>query len=100
MKTYTFVIGSIDDFDFIESLMDYVDQEGTSGHLNYSCHEFEAPEECDEDTVMMIGRGIAFSNDWCSDGTLSFLIHGEIKEDEDSTQMQMHDLWEMPSGDS
>ena len=54
MKTYTFVIGSIDDFDFIESLMDYVDQEGTSGHLNYSCHEFEAPEECDEDTVMMI----------------------------------------------
>jgi len=73
MRTYTFIIGSADDFEGIEDLRDYVDQRGRSGDLNCSLHEFEAPEGCDEETVTMIGRGIAFSNDWCMDHTFSFI---------------------------
>ena len=78
MKTYTFIIGSMDDFEGIEDLTDYVDQEGCDGGLNYSCHEFAVHPECDEETVTLIGRGIAFSNDWCMDHTFSFLVRGEI----------------------
>ena len=79
MKTYTFIIGSMDDFEGIEDLIDYVEQEKREGNLNYSCHEFEAPESCDEATVTLIGRGIAFSEDWTMDGTYSFLVHGALE---------------------
>ena len=41
----------------------------------------EAPADCDEKTVTMIGRGIAFSNDWCMDDTYSFLVHGPLDGD-------------------
>ena len=76
MKTYTFIIGSTDDFEFIESLVDYVEQEGYDGNLNYSIFEFDCPADCSEEIVTMMGRGYAFSNDWCMDDTFSFLIEG------------------------
>jgi len=79
VKTYTFIIGSMDDFEGVEDLIDYAEQEGRDGNLNYSCHEFEAPESCDEATVTLIGRGIAFSEDWTMDGTYSFLVHGALE---------------------
>lgn len=78
MKTYTFIIGSMDDFESIEDLMDYVEQEGLNGGLNYSVHEFEAPSGCNLSTVQLIGYGIAFENDWTQDGTLSFFIEGAL----------------------
>jgi hypothetical protein len=100
MKTFTFVIGSADDFEGMEDLQDYVEQEGSSGNLNYSVHEFEAHDDCDEETVTMIGRGIAFSNDWCMDHTFSFLVRGTVSDSDgkSGSQMQMHDLWEIPDG--
>ena len=78
MKTYTFIIGSMDDFEGIEDLMDYVEQEGLNGDRNYSVHEFEAPNGCNLSTVQLIGYGIAFENDWSQDGTLSFFIEGAL----------------------
>jgi hypothetical protein len=78
MKTYTFIIGSMDDFEGIEDLMDYVEQEGLTGNLNYSVHEFEAPKECDPSTVQLIGYGIAFENDWSMCGTYSFFLDGAL----------------------
>jgi hypothetical protein len=88
MKTYTFIIGSMDDFEGIEDLIDYVDQEGRDGSLNYSCHEFEVHAECDEETVTLIGRGIAFSNDWCMDHTLSFLVTGALETEAEKDMIQ------------
>ncbi len=88
MKTYTFIIGSADDFETIEDLMDYVEQERRGGDLNYSVHEFEAPESCDEETVTMVGRGIAFSNDWCIDHTFSFLMTGALDGDAEQGAIQ------------
>jgi hypothetical protein len=97
MNTFTFVIASADDFESIDELMDYVDKEGSNGILNYSCHEFEAPKDCDEETVTMIGRGIAFSNDWCMDHTFSYLFPGTIDNTTQKLQSetQVHDLWEI-----
>jgi hypothetical protein len=97
MKTFTFVIASADDFESIDELMDYVSQAGRNGTANYSCHEFEAPKDCDEETVTMIGRGIAFSNDWCMDHTFSYLVHGTIDNTTKKLQSetQRHDLWEI-----
>ena len=82
MKTYTFIIGSADDFDEIEELMDWhdsgVDKSGDDHPRNTSAFEFEAPEGCDPWTVTLIGRGLAFSNGWCMDDTLSFLVTGAL----------------------
>ena len=80
MKTYTFLIGCMDDFESIDDMIDYIENKPTVGVIksNYSIYEFEAPDDCDEETVTLIGRGIAFSNDWCMDHTFSFLVRGEI----------------------
>jgi hypothetical protein len=76
MKTYTFIIGTTDDFETWEDLRDYAVKEGYDGGLNYSIFEFDCPADCSEELVTMIGRGYAFSNDWCMDDTFSFLIEG------------------------
>ena len=109
MKTYTFIIGSTDDFDFIESLGDYVEQEGFDGDLNYSIFEFDCPAECSEEIVTMMGRGYAFSNGWCLDDTFSCVIEGSVVDEAEQAAIQAgidaresskndvqnHDLWEM-----
>ena len=78
MKIYTFIIGSTDDFEGVEDLADYVDQEGMEGQLNYSVFEFDCPADCSEELVTMIGRGYAFSSDWCMDDSYSFLVEGAL----------------------
>jgi len=106
-KTYTFIIGTMDDFESVEDLIDYVESERMGGGLNYACHEFEAPEECDEETATLIGRGIAFSDNWSMDDTVSFLVtgplDGQAESDmfhagEEATQekssQQLYDLWD------
>jgi hypothetical protein len=108
MKTYTFIIGTTDDFETWEDLRDYAVKEGYDGGLNYSIFEFDCPADCSEELVTMIGRGYAFSNDWCMDDTFSFLIEGpgwgaENTESVDAcrdsvelkTEVRDHDLWEM-----
>jgi hypothetical protein len=108
MKTYTFIIGSTDDFETWEDLRDYAVKEGYDGGLNYSIWEFDCPADCSEELVTMIGRGYAFSNDWCMDDTFSFLIEGPGWGTEDTegvdacrdsvelkTEVQNHDLWDI-----
>lgn len=79
MKTYTFVIGSTDDFEHIGALDDYVEEHGANGTANYSVFEYTVPGDLSDEDVTMIGRGLAFSHDWCMDGTFSFLIHGPLE---------------------
>lgn len=89
MKTYTFIIGSSDDFESIEGLMDFAEADAsglTSEFRNYSSYEFAVPANLTEEDVTMIGRGFAFSNDWSMDDSFSFMIegplHGRAAEDE------------------
>ena len=82
MKTYAFLIGTADDFETIDELIEHFENSSyPSSICDCSAFEFEAPAECDEDTVTMIGRGIAFSNDWTMDDTYSFLVHGPLDGD-------------------
>ena len=80
MKTYTFIIGSTDDFESIQEFIDYVEDNGTKGFSNYSVFEFDCPADCSEELVTMMGRGYAFSNDWCMDDTFSLVIHDSLEE--------------------
>jgi hypothetical protein len=88
VKTYTFLIGSHDDFEDLDQMLDYFENgtlppEAHRPHSpNASAHEFEAPANLDRDLVVYIGRGIAFSNDWCEDGTFSTVIEGSLEETE------------------
>ena len=98
MKTYTFLIGTMDDFESIEELMEHFEcSDYPDSICNCASYEFDAPKECDLSTVQLIGYGLAFENGWCMDGTFSFFIEGTLGGERVS-QMKMHDLWEMPDG--
>lgn len=110
MKTFTFVIGSMDDFESVDELMDWAEDEAQhegSIHRNAQYWEFDCPEDCSEELVTMIGRGYAFSSDWCEDHTFSFFVKGPLfngyidddDEEDDGTadpeEVRNHDLWEI-----
>jgi hypothetical protein len=93
MKAYTFLIGSADDFDSLDHMLDHFENDASGIHKNCAAYDFDVPAACDKETVTMVGRGIAFSNDWCIDHTYSCVVEGGL-EDKTSSQTQMHDLWE------
>lgn len=79
MKTYTYIIGSEDDFDSSEDLQAFIEAHAggqQTGFKNFAIFEFECPADCSDEIVTMIGRGYAFSNDWGMDGTVSYFIQG------------------------
>jgi len=80
MKTFTFIIGSEDDFDSSEDLQAFIEAHAggqQTGFKNFAIFEFECPADCSDEIVTMIGRGYAFSNDWGPFGTVSYFIQGE-----------------------
>jgi len=78
METNTFVIGATDDFESIEALIDYIDNQDFGEGRSYAAFEFDVHDGCDPDTITMIGRGYAFSNNWSIDDTYSFVIRGKL----------------------
>ena len=83
MKTYTFLIGTTDDFESMDELIQHFgDSNYPSSICNCASYEFEAPESCDQETTTLIGRGIAFSNDWCMDDTYSCVVEGTLDASE------------------
>ncbi len=84
-KSYTFLIGTMDDFESIDELIEHFEYYGESkmrdSICNCAAYEFEAPAECDKETVAMIGRGIAFGNNWSWDDTFSCVVANEEKKD-------------------
>ena len=76
-KTYTFVIGTTDDFDTLDDLVDGVEKGGDT-QLNYSTHEFVVPDGLDDELITYVGRGLAFTNDWAMDDTFSFVVDGAL----------------------
>ena len=85
MKTYTFLIGTADDFESMDELIEHFEEGGGTHICNCAAYVFEAPESCNQDTVTMIGRGIAFSNDWCMDDTYSCVIDGLVHGQQTTT---------------
>lgn len=78
MRKFTFLIGSTDDFEDLEDLKRaYFDS--TLTDYNASVFTFVVPNTGTgsltvHDIATYIGRGLAFSNDWCMDDTLSCIL--------------------------
>lgn len=78
MRKFTFLIGTTDDFESLEHLKDTYFNGGV-GDSNMSVFTFDVPNTGTgsltvHDIATYIGRGLAFSNDWCMDGTLSCIL--------------------------
>ena len=76
MRKFIFLIGSTDDFESIEALKtayfelgEHIRDEG-----NASFFEFDVPENLERGYAILVGRGLAFTNSWCMDDTLSTLL--------------------------
>jgi len=75
MRKFIFLIGTTDDFENIEDLKAcYFSGDHDFSQYNASVFEFEVPENLDRGYATLIGRGLAFTNDWCMDDTLSTLL--------------------------
>jgi hypothetical protein len=76
MRKFIFLIGSTDDFESLEALtnayFELGDRIRNEGNASY--YEFSLPENHDRGIALLVGRGIAFTNDWCMDGTFSTLL--------------------------
>jgi hypothetical protein len=75
---YTFIIGTADDFESHEKLIQAFEADNPDG-LNMSIFRFEFPRiESEEDEGYKMAHtyayGLAFQNDWCQDHTLSFFF--------------------------
>ena len=78
MRHFIFLIGTTDDFESIEDLKNTYFNGGVTDR-NMSVFTFDVPTVGTNsltvhDIATYIGRGLAFSNDWCMDGTLSALL--------------------------
>lgn len=80
MRKFTYIIGSTDDFDGIEALkFAYFNEPEQFAELNASVFTYDVPEVGTDsltvrDIAALIGRGFAFGNNWCEDGTVSILL--------------------------
>ena len=78
MRKFIFLIGSTDDFETLEDLRNTYFN-GSVTQRNMSVFTFDVPDVGTDsltvrDIATYIGRGLAFSSDWCMDGTLSTLL--------------------------
>ena len=78
MRKFIFLIGTTDDFESLEDLTNTYFNGGVT-ERNMSVFTFDVPEVGTSsltvrDIATYIGRGLAFSNDWGMDGTLSTLL--------------------------
>jgi len=76
MRKFIFLIGSTDDFESLEVLKNTYFELGAliRNKGNGSYYEFELPMNCGNEIALLVGRGLAFTNDWCMDDTLSTLL--------------------------
>jgi hypothetical protein len=78
MRKFIFLIGTTDDFESLDDLKNTYFNGGVT-ERNMSVFTFDVPAVGTNsltvrDIATYIGRGLAFSNDWCMDGTLSCLL--------------------------
>jgi hypothetical protein len=69
MASYRFIIGSMDDFQSVDELIEAADSGESQG--NMSIFEYELESDLNQ-VAVMYGRGLAFSSHWCMEHTLSF----------------------------
>jgi hypothetical protein len=79
MRNFVYIIGSMDDFESYEEL-ETAYFENKLGDRNASVFHIQLRESAGTDALSLrdlatlVGRGLAFSNDWCMDGTFGDLL--------------------------
>jgi len=79
MRTFVYIIGSTDDFESLEDLTNAYLDDRLSGK-NASVYRFQLRADSGTDSMSvqkiahLIGFGLAFSDDWCMEGTFSDLL--------------------------
>ena len=79
MRNFVYIIGSMDDFESYEEL-ETAYFENKLGERNASVFHIQLRESAGTDTLSLrdlatlVGRGMAFSNDWGMDGTFGDLL--------------------------
>ena len=82
MRTFIYIIGTMDDFESYEAL-EAAYNDGTIGEKNASVFKFSldegtsSPDLTLKDIALLIGRGMAFESNWCMDDTFGDLIEVE-----------------------
>lgn len=81
MRSFTYLIGSTDDFSSSEDLHDFYLNGVDDGVKNYSTFGVTLSEDCHvegyrslEELATIIARGEAMSDGWCLDDTVSVLV--------------------------
>lgn len=97
MKTYTFVIGSRDDFESLTELMEYASEHLGSGDKDYSIQTFKVEKGCSPETVQLVAYGLAFQDYLTIDETYSFYIEGTFDDgkEQERSEQQLHDIWDI-----
>jgi hypothetical protein len=79
MRHFTYLIGTMDDFESLEDLQNTYFNGDTD--RNMSAFPVSLDEGCKvqgydtlQEIATMIGRGEAMTSDWCLDGTLSCIL--------------------------
>ena len=72
-QTCAFVIGHTEDFDNADEVVDYVAHR-KHGAKRAALYTFEVPKKLDDSIVVLIGRGLAFSEGWERDTTYSCVV--------------------------
>jgi hypothetical protein len=79
MRHFTYLIGTMDDFESLEDLQNTYFNGDTDRNMSAFPVVLDATCKVQgydtlEEIATMIGRGEAMSSDWCLDGTLSCLL--------------------------
>jgi len=80
LQSYTYIIGSADDFNSLEKLLEAYN-DGTLREYNASVFKYAAPtgdvgNMSGFEIANLIGYGMAFESGWCMDDTVSYLMVG------------------------
>jgi len=81
MRNFVYIIGTTDDFESLEDLKAaYFSGDHNFGDYNASAYRFQLRADSGTDSMSvqkiahLIGFGLAFSDDWCMEGTFSDLL--------------------------
>lgn len=80
MRNFVYIIGTTDDFGDLEDLKNAYFDGVLLEDYNASVYHINLPDTAGTDVLpivqlaTLIGRGMAFGDDWCMDGTFSDLL--------------------------
>ena len=79
MKTWTIIIGEIEDFRSVAEMQGHVEGHAREPGMLTQAASFDAPEDLDDLFVTLIGRGLAFELGYSAHDSISYIVSGRVK---------------------